>query len=334
MDTSIKQRIHAFLDSRSDNHRQRLRLITFMLLSTTVVALGIPMHIGGLIGRTDGVLYAISAVSWAATACLLAAFVRRAMSLDTAIATLGLTLQMAESARIAWLVAARPEGFAQAVVFNQIISLALIIYLVIAFVRYIPLLNTLLSLGTLVAAYACTDGAIDRQTVAIFVFVELFTCLLGELTRRGIGAMQRENTDYMATQNSLLEAFHMSKPELLAYIQLGRSRDMSGDDVSRFFDRLDERTEANLVRAVEQRMAQRSMRQHNLSELLPGLTPTETEVCRLVLGGKTLAEIAAIMGKNTNNISSVRIHIRKKLGLATGDDLRAALTAIIGDGKE
>ena len=43
-------------------------------------------------------------------------------------------------------------------------------------------------------------------------------------------------------------------------------------------------------------------------------------------------EIATILDKTPNNISSVRIHIRKKLGLATSDDLREALLKKTAEG--
>lgn len=140
--------------------------------------------------------------------------------------------------------------------------------------------------------------------------------------------MQRENADYHSTLNRVLSTFHMTKTELLAYIQLGRG-EQSDKDITDFFDHLDERTEANLIRAVEQRMAHRRMQHADISSVLPMMTPTESEVCRLIIGGKTILEIAAILNKTPNNISSVRIHIRKKLGLATNDDLKEALLAIM-----
>ena len=183
-----------------------------------------------------------------------------------------------------------------------------------------------MSIGTVVFAYTATHGAVSRQIVTIFVLVEIFTCVLGELIRRGISGLQRENEGYLATISDVLTVFHMSRTELLAYIQLVRGG-RSGKETADFFDQLDERTEANLIRAVEHRVAQRRMRHARIAETLPMLTPTEQEVCRLVIGGKTLSEIASILDKNVNNISSVRIHIRKKLGLATGEDLREALLA-------
>ena len=220
------------------------------------------------------------------------------------------------------------DGFEETIVFNLVISLALIIYMVMAAVRHMPTILALMSIATITSAYLYTDGKINRQIVVIFVIVEIFTCILGEMIRRGIRSMQRENADYHSTLNRVLSTFHMTKTELLAYIQLGRG-EQSDKDITDFFDHLDERTEANLIRAVEQRVAQRKMQHADISAVLPTLTPTEQEVCRLIIGGKTIIEIASILHKNANNVSSVRIHIRKKLGLATGKDLREALLEVM-----
>lgn len=197
-----------------------------------------------------------------------------------------------------------------------------------AVVRHIPTIIATISIVTIVFAYLYTDGGFNKQIVVIFVLVEMFTCVLGEMIRRGIRSMQCENADYHTTINRVLATFHMTKTELLAYIQLGRG-EQSDKDITDFFNRLDERTEANLIRAVEQRMAQRKMQHADISAVLPTLTPTEQEVCRLIIGGKTIIEIASILHKNANNVSSVRIHIRKKLGLATGKDLREALLEVM-----
>ena len=329
----LRQRITSFLEQRCATHQQRLRLITFMLLCTTIIVLGVPMHMCGIIGSTSDVLYVVSAVSWTLTLLIFALYLLHRLSLQTSLATLAVSLQLAESMRIAFAVIERPEGFVNTIIFNQIISLALIIYLVIAFAKYLPLINTVLSLATLTFAYTYTDGAISRQILTIFIFVEIFTCLLGYFTRRGVSVIQRENTDYNTTQNSLLEAFNMSKTELVAYLQLCRNKDMTSKDINNFFDHLDEQTEANLIRTVEKRIAERKMQHCDITSCLPSLTPTETEVCRLIIGGKTLSEIANILNKSTNNISSVRIHIRKKLQLQTNEDLREALLKMFENGK-
>lgn len=317
-----------FLDRRSHNWQQRMCLITFLMLSLSVVVLGVPMHFIGMIGRCDTILYTISAMSWAATLTILIMYLTQRMRLTVAISSFGILTQLAESARIVYVAMERPDGFEETIVFNQVISLALIIYMVMAAVRHMPTILAIMSIATITSAYLYTDGEINRQIVVIFVIVEIFTCILGEMIRRGIRSMQRENADYHSTLNRVLSTFHMTKTELLAYIQLGRG-EQSEKDINDFFNRLDERTEANLIRAVEQRVAQRKMQHADISAVLPTLTPTEQEVCRLIIGGKTIIEIASILHKNANNVSSVRIHIRKKLGLATGKDLREALLEVM-----
>ena len=324
MKSKLLEQLTIFLDRRSHNWQQRLCLIIFLTLCLTVIVAGVPMHIMGIVGRSSGILYAISALMWLMTVVLFVLYMTRRMSLKIAISTFGLLIQLTGSARIVYMAIERPEGFDQTILFNQIISLALIIYLVMAVVRHIPTIIATISIATIVFAYLYTDGGFNKQIVVIFVLVEMFTCVLGEMIRRGIRDMQCENADYHTTINRVLATFHMTKTELLAYIQLGRG-EQSDKDITDFFDRLDERTEANLIRAVEQRMAHRRMQHANISSVLPTLTPTEQEVCRLIIGGKTIYEIASILNKTPNNISSVRIHIRKKLGLATSDDLREVL---------
>ena len=328
MKSKLIQRLTIFLDRRSHNWQQRMCLITFLMLSLSVVVLGVPMHFIGMIGRCDTILYTISAMSWAATLVILVMYLTQRMRLTVAISSFGILTQLAESARIVYVAMERPDGFEETIVFNQVISLALIIYMVMAAVRHMPTILALMSIATITSTYLYTDGEINRQIVVIFVIVEIFTCILGEMIRRGIRSMQRENADYHSTLNRVLSTFHMTKTELLAYIQLGRG-EQSDKDITDFFNRLDERTEANLIRAVEQRVAQRKMQHADISAVLPTLTPTEQEVCRLIIGGKTIIEIASILHKNANNVSSVRIHIRKKLGLATGKDLREALLEVM-----
>lgn len=327
MKSKLIQRLTIFLDRRSHNWQQRMCLITFLMLSLSVV-LGVPMHVIRMIGRSDTTLYTISAMSWAATLVILVMYLTQRMRLTVAISSFGILTQLAESARIVYVAMERPDGFEETIVFNQVISLALIIYMVMAAVRHMPTILAIMSIATITSAYLYTDGEINRQIVVIFVIVEIFTCILGEMIRRGIRSMQRENADYHSTLNRVLSTFHMTKTELLAYIQLGRG-EQSDKDITDFFNRLDERTEANLIRAVEQRVAQRKMQHADISAVLPTLTPTEQEVCRLIIGGKTIIEIASILHKNANNVSSVRIHIRKKLGLATGKDLREALLEVM-----
>ena len=127
MKSRLIQRLTSFLDQRSHNWQQRLCLITFLMLSLSVLVLGVPMHIVGLIGRCDTILYTISAMSWAATLAILIMYLTQRMRLTVAISSFGILTQLAESARIVYVAMERPDGFEETIVFNLVISLALII---------------------------------------------------------------------------------------------------------------------------------------------------------------------------------------------------------------
>ena len=198
------------------------------------------MHIIGLIGTESSTLYAISAIMWVATVVITTLYIQQRLSLTVAISAFGIIAQLMGSARIVYMAMRQPTGFEDTIIFNQIISLALIIYLVMAVVRHVPTIVATMSIATIIFVYIYTDGSINKQIMVIFIIVDMFTCVLGEMIRRGIRNMQRENADYNSTLNQLLATFRMTKSELLAYIQLGRSK-RSDKEIADFFNRLDER---------------------------------------------------------------------------------------------
>lgn len=324
MKTSINSHIKQFLESRADNHERRLRLLVF-LISICMFIIGVPLHIFGFIGVDNGYTQALSAGFWLTCVIILALYLKKKLSLIRAIGTFALLAQITESLRIVYLTLTTPPGYEAAIVLNQVIALTIVIYEVIAFIRIIPVVTTLINLPALYFAFFHDSHAVSLQLVVIFTFVEIFTCIMGDIIQRNIHSMQRENTDYMATQDGILKAFHMNKSELVAYIQLCRANGNDQQAVNHFFEQLDEQSEANLIKAVELRKTEQQTEREQFARYFPQLTPTELEVCRLVAKGRTLNEIARITNKNANNISSVRIHIRKKLGLVPGEDLRTAL---------
>lgn len=72
----------------------------------------------------------------------------------------------------------------------------------------------------------------------------------------------------------------------------------------------------------------------NLLSICPSLTPSEVEICKLILIGKSLKEICFTLHKTPSNITSQRTHIRKKLNLVKQDDLRTSLMVLLNKAKD
>ncbi len=100
MRLEITPRLRVFLDRRSHNWQERLCLITFLVLSSSVILAGVPMHLIGLVGRGNTMLYAISAIVWATTLAILVLYLRQRVSLKTAMTSFGILTQLTDSARI------------------------------------------------------------------------------------------------------------------------------------------------------------------------------------------------------------------------------------------
>ncbi len=67
---------------------------------------------------------------------------------------------------------------------------------------------------------------------------------------------------------------------------------------------------------------------HNLAEQHPELTPTELKVCSMLRISLSNKEIASIMNISVRTVDTHRTHIRKKLGLASGENLTTVLATI------
>ncbi|MEG2319906.1 MAG: LuxR C-terminal-related transcriptional regulator, partial [Mucinivorans sp.] len=85
------------------------------------------------------------------------------------------------------------------------------------------------------------------------------------------------------------------------------------------------KVERNLRKKMIYFMEQEHIDYNKLTERLPELSPSEIEICQLILKGKKLKEICRELGKTDTNISSQRSHIRTKLGLLTDENLKTAL---------
>lgn len=103
MKSKLIQRLTIFLDRRSHNWQQRLCLITFLMLSLSVILAGVPMHIIGLIGTESSTLYAISAIMWVATVVITTLYMQQRLSLTVAISAFGIIAQLMGSARIVYM---------------------------------------------------------------------------------------------------------------------------------------------------------------------------------------------------------------------------------------
>lgn len=163
------------------------------------------------------------------------------------------------------------------------------------------------------------------QFFSITALFILFFPLLTSLMCQNVRHLQNENIAYHKNERQLQNILRLNGKEISAYIEMCRTENIKDSDTDRLFSMLSEKSQRNVINAVERKKAIDISRRRNLKVVFPDFTPMELEVSRLVLRDMKLSQITNITGKSESNISAVRSHIRKKIGLDPTEDLREAL---------
>lgn len=322
--TTLTTQCEKFVTSHTKDKEERVRFFVFFAGAIQLVVFTL-LNIIGTIGIYHHFLQTASFALLALCIAMVALYLSRMLSLVSAFSTFAVTAQLLEMVRIAFLLFTKPAGYEAMVIYYQVGSYTILLYLALGFIRQVPVLVTALNIAMLLFVTLYDNNAIDPQIALLFALLCIFTCALAIISQRGMHKMQQENKDYQDTHNSILTAFNMNQSELIAYLQICRAKEPNNQHVDMLLNQLNEQSKHNLIHAAMVLKKRHDAQQLELSKCFPSLTQTELEVSRLVVEGKTLGEIALIMGKTTTNISTVRGNVRKKLGLHPNEDLEEKL---------
>lgn len=103
----------------------------------------------------------------------------------------------------------------------------------------------------------------------------------------------------------------MEKEQVRAYVRLAKQRHRTVE-TNNLLEMLGVEAQNNVIHNVKEAVTAKEMEQYHLSEVFPELIPSEIEICRLVILGKTLKEVCKILGKSESNITCQHSNIRKK----------------------
>lgn len=126
----------------------------------------------------------------------------------------------------------------------------------------------------------------------------------------------------------------ITKEEQSAIDMLINLNESDKEKVYSLLSRLSSTQQEELLNNIKDYYHQQYIETVNLLSICPSLTPSEVEICKLILIGKSLKEICFSLHKTPSNITSQRTHIRKKLNLVKQDDLRTSLMVLLNKAKD
>lgn len=256
----------------------------------------------------------------------------RKVSLKVTLLTTSFVVQAVQIVKIIYISVALPDSYNYLITLNGLISMMLMTVLSISYYRTAALLvgasNSLLLV--LVAFREYKENALDQAIILIVLFT-VFFMIMADMMYRNVKNLQLENRRWQKGEQRLLAILRMNRNEIKAYVEMCRTENLADGDTDRLFGMLSEKSQRNVIKAVEKKLAIDASRNKDIQEVFGDFTPMEMEVARMVVRGLKLSKIAELMGKTESNISVVRSRIRKKIGLPQGNDLRKALMEKLGD---
>lgn len=312
--------LEQFMQNRCSSRLERVRLGVF-IASSVLFTLIVSLHILGTIGLDCLWLYVLSWVWIAVSVSSVTLYLLKRLSLIHVLIFQTVSLQVIQSLRVIVLLNTNHTGYETMLIVSFFLTYTLLMYLTLALMRKLTILVTLLNLLTLLYVGIHGHGVLHMNFIIVFTLLFLFTSIVSLIAYRSVRELQKEYADVQTTQSHLQNVFNMSPDEFQTYLHLSQSGASDGN-ARHFLAQLDDSARRNLVQAVLSLVGEEEASRRDLSTRFPQLTEAELEVCRLVLQGKSLRDIARITGKSTNNVSTVRGNVRKKLGLPSGIDLK------------
>lgn len=329
LDKMLRENLRKINGSREE----RQRLIVFAIATFSIV-LGLLLQIFGIWGVKETVFKVINVVLILVVAVILFICYKKRLKVICAFALLAVTMQLTISLKIV-LIASDPYPDISMIYANELLSFILIELLVLGFVYgWVTWLITLIGSATCVFVMLTMDMGTKFNMFQFFMIaISVVTSFLGFLLWKSMHYTEDENKYLKGEEQFFLRRLGISHDELVAFMTMSHDDKHKDKNIKSFFDNVDDRIERNIVEAVRKRDLDNQMENVEIEKIFPMLSETEQEVCRLIMYGKTLKEIAVLLDKSVGNISSVRIHIRKKFGLKTSQDLREYLMEHMGKAK-
>lgn len=332
-DTKNSKSIIRLFTRRCSSPIERQQLIIY-LVATSLAFIGLSLHLAGVLGSSNTFLGTLTLVYITISLATFILWFCRKIRLVTALSLYGISAQIIQSIKVVFLTMAHPEGYNFFVIGNGIVSMSLIVLLSISYMRISCIIAGTLDVASIIfAAVMLNDNMVTQYAILNTMFITFFIIMTNMMTNN-VRHLQEENTAYHRDEHRLLQILRLNRKEIGAYIEMCRKEKMSDDDTDRLFGMLSDKSQRNVINAVENKKGLDASRTADIKAKFPNFTPMELEVTRLILRGLKLSQILVVTGKNESNINSVRSHIRKKLDLKPGDNLRKELFKRVGEATE
>ncbi|MDR2911882.1 MAG: hypothetical protein LBV38_01065 [Alistipes sp.] len=261
------------------------------------------------------------------TLSLFTLYLRKRLSVLPAVTILSTANQLAVLFEM-WLCVVMEPPHINLVMGYMVMATLNMALVLMANIRVLPfVLAALMMAGYGACCWVTRESALIGM-LPIFLGSFFVVALLGQHLSSSILRLEHEKNTLQEGEQRVLNLFELDRSQLNSYIALARESGLPVEHTGALLGSIGARAQENIRDNVSYYYRQQQIDYDNLQASLPSLTPSEVEICALILKGKKLKETTRILGKSESNITSQRTKIRRKLGLSASDNLRDALVEL------
>ncbi len=210
------------------------------------------------------------------------------------------------------------------IIANMVLLAVNVMISLIAGLEYLPYILGILTMGTYIACTCITGSDELANFLLIFLFTFIIVCVLGNRMVHHVRLMDEEIKQMKKSRQEFYELVGRDKEQVMTFFKLASGR-KDLDSTKALMEMMDDQMQQNVIANVKEYLVERETGMLDMEKIFPELSVSEREICLLVLQGKTLREVSAILDKKESNITCTRTHIRRKLNLQPSDSLLEAL---------
>lgn len=312
-------------DNYLDHQRQLIYAIYVVILS-----LGILSNLLGISGAFDPFFTATNSVFLIMILVVAGLYLAHKISIVKTIAFSAIVMHVFISMDI-WYSAFVPmlKDNTMVILINMLILVINMIFSLATYqIRLTQLLNVI-SLVTYIACVVITGDESLRNYFIMMLLILIFISFVSFRIAKNGEHLLNVNKALQKDEAELLQVLRINKKQVKAYVALAKEqRDVN--ETTNLFHLLGEVPQKRLVDNVMRFVNAQKIDKQRIASVFPELTPSELEICYLILQDKKLSEISALLNKSDSNITSHRANIRKKLGMSSSQNLQEILQVRMG----
>lgn len=313
---SIRARENTVID------RQRLSFLLICYIPITL--LGILANLFGITEPTDDFFSYTHGIQIIGGSIIMYLYLKRKTSIRVCLSNYTDIGQLIISSEMIYSALQNTEYYKALILANMVL---LTLNTMVSMAAYLKWNTIFLGITTILTYIACCiicEDEILQSFIMVFTLSYTFVGTVGVYVTGTSKRLENENKELRQGEAELLSILRVKKNDVKAYITLASDK-YSDDDTRVLLNTLDKKSRHNLLTNVSNYIKARKTDLNIIERVFPDFTPSEREICRLILQDKKLGEISLILNKSISNINSQRANMRKKLELKSTDNLSEQL---------